>query len=75
MAQGIVMCPEGRRLFPEMSVQENLLLGAYNVTDKAAISAALERVYALFPRVAGRRKQWAARYPAASSRWSRSVAP
>ena len=57
VAQGIVMCPEGRRLFPEMSVQENLLLGAYNVTDKAAINAALDRVYALFPRIAGRRKQ------------------
>jgi branched-chain amino acid transport system ATP-binding protein len=59
VAQGIVMCPEGRRLFPEMSVQENLLLGAYNVTDKAVINTALERVYALFPRVAGRRKQLA----------------
>ena len=59
VAQGIVMCPEGRRLFPEMTVQENLLLGAYNVTDKAAINAALDRVYALFPRVAGRRKQLA----------------
>jgi branched-chain amino acid transport system ATP-binding protein len=57
VAQGIVMCPEGRRLFPEMSVQENLLLGAYNVTDKATINAALDRVYALFPRIAGRRKQ------------------
>ena len=57
VAQGIVMCPEGRRLFPEMSVQENLLLGAYNVTNKTTISAALERVYTLFPRVAGRRKQ------------------
>jgi len=59
VAQGVVMCPEGRRLFPEMTVQENLLLGAYNVTDKAAISAGLDRVYALFPRVAGRRKQLA----------------
>jgi len=59
VAQGIVMCPEGRRLFPEMTVQENLLLGAYNVTDKTAIGAALDRVYALFPRIAGRRKQLA----------------
>lgn len=59
VAQGIVMCPEGRRLFPEMTVQENLLLGAYNVTDKTAISEGLDRVYALFPRVAGRRKQLA----------------
>lgn len=57
VAQGIVMCPEGRRLFPEMTVEENLLLGAYNVKDKATISEGLERVYALFPRAAQRRKQ------------------
>ncbi len=59
VAQGIVMCPEGRRLFADMTVQENLLLGAYNVSDAAAIAAGLERVYALFPRIAGRRKQLA----------------
>ena len=59
VAQGIVMCPEGRRLFPDMTVQENLLLGAYNITDTAIIAAGLERVYALFPRIAGRRKQLA----------------
>jgi branched-chain amino acid transport system ATP-binding protein len=59
VAQGIVMCPEGRRLFPDMTVQENLLLGAYNVSDQAAIAAGLERVYALFPRITGRRKQLA----------------
>jgi branched-chain amino acid transport system ATP-binding protein len=59
VARGIVMCPEGRRLFPDMTVQENLLLGAYNVTDQATIAAALERVYTLFPRITGRRKQLA----------------
>jgi ABC-type branched-subunit amino acid transport system ATPase component len=59
VARGIVMCPEGRRLFPDMTVQENLLLGAYNVADAAAIAAGLDRVYALFPRIAGRRKQLA----------------
>ncbi len=59
VARGIVMCPEGRRLFPDMTVQENLLLGAYNVNDPAAVAAALDRVYALFPRIAGRRKQLA----------------
>ena len=59
VARGIVMCPEGRRLFPDMTVHENLLLGAYNVADQAAIAAALERVYALFPRIAGRRRQLA----------------
>jgi ABC-type branched-subunit amino acid transport system ATPase component len=59
VARGIVMCPEGRRLFPDMTVQENLLLGAYNVADQAAIAAALDRTFALFPRIAGRRKQLA----------------
>ena len=59
VGQGIVMCPEGRRLFPDMTVQENLLLGAYNVSDQAAIATGLERVYALFPRITGRRKQLA----------------
>ena len=59
VGQGIVMCPEGRRLFPDMTVQENLLLGAYNVSDQAAIAAGLDRVYALFPRITGRRKQLA----------------
>jgi branched-chain amino acid transport system ATP-binding protein len=53
------MCPEGRRLFPDMTVQENLLLGAYNVAETATIAAGLERVYTLFPRIAGRRKQLA----------------
>jgi ABC-type branched-subunit amino acid transport system ATPase component len=41
VAQGIVMSPEGRRLFPEMTVQENLLLGAYSISDAAAIAAGL----------------------------------
>jgi branched-chain amino acid transport system ATP-binding protein len=60
VAAGIVLCPEGRRLFPEMTVQENLLLGAYKNADRAAISQALERVFALFPRIADRRGQGAA---------------
>jgi branched-chain amino acid transport system ATP-binding protein len=57
VARGIVMCPEGRRLFADMTVEENLLLGAYNVTDRNVISIGLDRVYELFPRIAGRRKQ------------------
>jgi len=59
VTRGIVMCPEGRRLFPDMTVQENLLLGAYNIRDATAVAAGLERVYALFPRIAERRKQLA----------------
>jgi branched-chain amino acid transport system ATP-binding protein len=60
VASGIVLCPEGRRLFAEMTVQENLLLGAYKNADRAATGAALERVFALFPRIADRRGQGAA---------------
>ncbi len=55
VAAGIVMCPEGRRLFPDMTVQENLLLGAYRARGPAA--ATLDKVYTLFPRLAERRRQ------------------
>jgi len=56
---GIVQVPEGRQLFPRMSVQDNLLMGAYRRDDKAAIRADLEEVYGLFPRMAERRRQLA----------------
>jgi ABC-type branched-subunit amino acid transport system ATPase component len=59
VAQGIVLCPEGRRLFPDMTVLENLLLGGYQLAESTAIDVHLERVFALFPRIAGRRKQLA----------------
>lgn len=54
---GIVQVPEGRRVFPELTVEENLKVGAYLVKDKAAIAAAFDRVYALFPVLRERRKQ------------------
>ena len=57
VADGIVLCPEGRRLFPEMTVRENLLLGSYKAQDRNGVTAALERVFTLFPRIAGRRNQ------------------
>lgn len=56
---GIAMVPEGRRLFPEMSVYENLLMGAYTVRDQAQVKQSLERCYALFPRLEERRGQLA----------------
>ena len=56
---GIVQVPEGRQLFPRMSVQDNLLMGAYRRDDKAAIRTDLEAVYGLFPRMAERRRQLA----------------
>ena len=46
---GICHCPEGRRLFPELSVLKNLQLGAYLRNNKAAIAADLNKVYQLFP--------------------------
>jgi branched-chain amino acid transport system ATP-binding protein len=54
---GISQVPEGRRLFSAMSVRDNLLMGAYLRSDKAAIAADLERIYAMFPILAERRRQ------------------
>jgi branched-chain amino acid transport system ATP-binding protein len=54
---GISHVPEGRRLFSAMSVRDNLLMGAYLRTDKVAIVADLERVYAMFPILASRHRQ------------------
>jgi branched-chain amino acid transport system ATP-binding protein len=57
VGQGICHCPEGRRLFPELSVIKNLQLGAYLRHDRDAVARDLERVYALFPVLAERRDQ------------------
>ena len=54
---GISQSPEGRRLFPRMSVLENLQMGAFQRTDRANISEDLDRVYSLFPRLAERKNQ------------------
>jgi branched-chain amino acid transport system ATP-binding protein len=54
---GISQSPEGRRLFPHMSVLENLEMGAFQRTDKANFSDDLERVYTLFPRLNERKTQ------------------
>jgi branched-chain amino acid transport system ATP-binding protein len=54
---GVAHVPEGRRLFSAMSVRDNLLMGAYLRDDKDAIAADLERVYAMFPILADRRRQ------------------
>ncbi|TAL54885.1 ABC transporter ATP-binding protein [Pandoraea sp.] len=56
-ALGLVQVPEGRQLFDQMSVEENLLMGAYRRRDKAGIAATLEHVYELFPRMRERRQQ------------------
>jgi len=54
---GIAQSPEGRRIFPRMTVLENLELGAFARRDRAAIAPDLERVFALFPRLAERTAQ------------------
>ena len=48
---GIVLSPEGRRIFPHLTVLENLMLGAYTRNDKEGIQRDLEWVYELFPRL------------------------
>ncbi len=53
--RGLVQVPEGRQLFDNMTVHENLLMGAYRRTDRLGIAESLERVYALFPHLAKRR--------------------
>ncbi|MDR0577097.1 MAG: ABC transporter ATP-binding protein [Candidatus Accumulibacter sp.] len=54
---GLVLVPEGRRVFPNLTVDENLSLGAYARSDKAGVEADRERVFALFPRLKERRQQ------------------
>lgn len=57
--EGIVMVPEGRRVFADMSVLENLKIGAYLRKDKAAIAEDIKWVYSLFPRLEERNWQMA----------------
>ena len=54
---GIAQSPEGRRIFPRMTVLENLALGAFARPDRAAIASDLQRVFTLFPRLAERTAQ------------------
>ncbi|MFB9239006.1 ABC transporter ATP-binding protein [Plantactinospora siamensis] len=57
VVRGISQSPEGRGIFPGMTVQENLDMGAYTRRDRPAIASDLERVYELFPRLLERRRQ------------------
>jgi branched-chain amino acid transport system ATP-binding protein len=59
VAQGVALVPENRLVFPQMSVRENLLAGAYQRNDKAEIAADIERMYERFPRLRERREQLA----------------
>ncbi len=57
LRRGLAYVPQGRIVFPQMTVLENLEMGAYIERDRARVAAALERVCALFPVLAERRKQ------------------
>lgn len=54
--EGIVLCPEGRRVFPDLTVAENLIMGSYLRTDKEGIKNDTEWVYELFPRM--KEREW-----------------
>ena len=56
---GMAHVPEGRRVFAQMSVEENLELGAYTIKDKKQIASDIEKMYKRFPRLKERRKQLA----------------
>ena len=55
--QGIMQSPEGRFVLVGLTVEENLLVGGYNIKDKAELARNFERVYSLFPRLRERAKQ------------------
>ncbi|MFE2722863.1 ABC transporter ATP-binding protein [Kitasatospora sp. NPDC059327] len=57
VALGLAHSPEGRHIFPRMTIEENLLLGAFLRSDTAGIAADVERAYGLFPILGERRKQ------------------
>jgi branched-chain amino acid transport system ATP-binding protein len=57
VARGISQSPEGRKLFPRMSVIENLEMGAFQRKDKSGLREDMERVFTLFPRLAERKSQ------------------
>jgi len=59
IAAGIACIPEGRKVFPKLTVEENLRLGAYQESSAAVTRARMDEIYAIFPRLAERREQLA----------------
>ena len=57
--RGLALVPEGRGVFAQLTIEENLSMGAYARTDKMAVAKDVERVFGLFPRLKERRKQTA----------------
>lgn len=59
IGRGIACIPEGRKVFPKMTVEENLRVGAYQIDDKAEVARRIEQAYTLFPRLKERHAQLA----------------
>jgi branched-chain amino acid transport system ATP-binding protein len=57
--RGLAMVPEGRGVFPQLTIEENLAMGAYARKDRASVRADVDHAYELFPRLAERRRQTA----------------
>ncbi|MBK6980094.1 MAG: ABC transporter ATP-binding protein [Betaproteobacteria bacterium] len=57
--RGIALVPEGRGVFPQLTIDENLAMGAYTRNDRVAVAHDAERVFSLFPRLKERRRQTA----------------
>lgn len=57
LSMGIAHCPEGRRVFPQMTIQENLEIGAYRRKDAAGIASDMEKIFNDFPKLKERRLQ------------------
>ena len=57
--RGLAMVPEGRGVFAQLTIQENLSMGAYSRTDRASVQSDVDRVFTLFPRLKERRAQTA----------------
>jgi len=55
--RGIIQVPEGRRLFPQMSVEENLIMGAFRRQESKNVNKELDKIYTIFPRLKERRRQ------------------
>ena len=74
VAAGIALVPEGRQLFPELTVEENLMMGAYLRRDRAGIARDVALVHELFRALPSDANRSQRPFPEASNRWSPSAA-
>jgi branched-chain amino acid transport system ATP-binding protein len=57
LREGVTLCPEGRRLFPDMTVEENVRLGAYRFSGRSALRRRMDMLYDMFPKLSERARQ------------------